>query len=208
MTKCRSARCTARCASRRRRRTAWPTRWPTATPSSTLRTTAGYLSRGATFSLTAYGGTGNDQFTVYSNKAETRLEGNDGNDVFVVRAFALAGEDGEVLEALSTEGITQAVGGEGADTVLYNINAPVDLDGGAGFDKVVVIGTEFDDTFVITDEGVFGAGLNVRYNNMEAARRRRAGRATTTSSSRAPAPASSPPSSAARATTPSTWPAT
>ena len=52
--------------------------------------------------------------------------------------------------------------------MLYNINAPVDLDGGAGFDKVTVIGTELNDNFVITDEGVFGAGLNVRYANMEA----------------------------------------
>jgi Ca2+-binding RTX toxin-like protein len=131
---------------------------------STIETTAGFLSRGVTFALTGYGGTGNDQFTVYSNKAETRLEGNDGNDVFVVRAFALVGSS----NGLSTEGTTQAIGGEGTDTVLYNINAPVDLDGGAGFDKVVVIGTEFGDNFVITDEGVFGAGLNVRYAGMEA----------------------------------------
>jgi len=33
---------------------------------------------------------------------------------------------------------------------------------------VIVIGTEFDDNFVITDQGVFGAGLNVRYQNVEA----------------------------------------
>ncbi|UUZ48843.1 hypothetical protein LP420_40345 [Massilia sp. B-10] len=31
-----------------------------------------------------------------------------------------------------------------------------------------MIGTEFNDNFVITDEGVYGAGLNVHYNNMEA----------------------------------------
>ncbi|MBW6493254.1 MAG: hypothetical protein K0B16_01635 [Burkholderiaceae bacterium] len=130
---------------------------------ATVETTVGYLSRGASFALTAYGGTGNDQFTVYSNKAETRLEGNDGNDVFVIRAFALADDSG-----FSTEAVTQAVGGGGNDTVMYNINAPVDLDGGAGFDKVVVIGTEKDDNFVITDEAVYGAGLNVRYLNMEA----------------------------------------
>ena len=38
----------------------------------------------------ATGGTGNDEFTVYSNQAELRLEGDDDNDLFVVRAFALA----------------------------------------------------------------------------------------------------------------------
>jgi len=108
----------------------------------TIRTTAGYISRGATFSLTAYGGTGDDKFTVYSNKAVLRLEGNDGNDQFVVRAFALADGSGKV----STEKRTDLIGGAGADLIEYNVNAPVSLDGGAGFDKVVVIGTEFNDT--------------------------------------------------------------
>ena len=37
------------------------------------------------------GGTGNDRFSVYRNQAELRLEGEAGNDEFVVRAFALAG---------------------------------------------------------------------------------------------------------------------
>jgi len=31
----------------------------------------------------------------------------------------------------------------------------------------VVIGTELNDNFVITKDGVFGAGLNVRYDNIE-----------------------------------------
>jgi len=52
----------------------------------------------------------------------------------------------------------------------------------------VVIGTEFDDNFVITKDGVFGAGLNVRYDNIESLEWT-APRATTTSSSRARAPA-------------------
>ena len=38
----------------------------------------------------ANGGTGNDEFIVYSNQAELRLEGHDDNDLFIVRAFALA----------------------------------------------------------------------------------------------------------------------
>ena len=62
----------------------------------TVQTTRGYLSRGISSPLTAYGGTGNDSFSVYSNKAELRLEGNDGNDEFIVRAFALqTGQGGE-----------------------------------------------------------------------------------------------------------------
>ncbi|HTH05728.1 MAG TPA: hypothetical protein VL916_07650, partial [Ilumatobacteraceae bacterium] len=53
-------------------------------------TTRGYLSPGISAPLLALGGEGDDQFTVYSNQAELRLEGEDGNDFFIVRAFALA----------------------------------------------------------------------------------------------------------------------
>ena len=129
----------------------------------TIHTTRGYISRGATFSLTAYGGTGEDHFAVYSNKAELRLEGNDGNDEFIVQAFALADESGKV----STEQRTDLLGGLGDDLIQYNVNAPVGIDGGAGFDRLVVIGTEFSDNFVITKDGVYGAGLNVKYDNIE-----------------------------------------
>ena len=53
-------------------------------------TTRGWLSPGTHAPLVATGGTGNDEFTVYSNQAELRLEGDDDNDLFIVRAFALA----------------------------------------------------------------------------------------------------------------------
>jgi hypothetical protein len=54
----------------------------------TIATTRGWLSAGTSQPLTARGGTGDDQFTVYSNQAALRLEGEDGNDFFVVRALA------------------------------------------------------------------------------------------------------------------------
>ena len=47
------------------------------------------------------------------------------------------------------------------------MNAPVSVDGGTGFDKLIVLGTEFADDIVITAGGIFGAGLNVRYANVE-----------------------------------------
>jgi Ca2+-binding RTX toxin-like protein len=58
-------------------------------------------------------------------------------------------------------------GDGGADTILYVVNAPVGIDGGDGFDTVRIIGTEFSDDFVVTDSGVFGAGLYVTYVNIE-----------------------------------------
>ena len=113
------------------------------------------------------GGTGNDQFTVYSNQAELRLEGDDGNDQFVVRAFALAetNADGTILTDAAGVAVPKTTGGfstaeaagrprrRGRRPVSYNINAPVSIDGGNGFDKVVVLGTEFPDHIVITDKG-------------------------------------------------------
>ena len=57
---------------------------------ATVATTRGYLSAGTSAPLVAMGGTGNDQFRVYSNQSELRLEGDDDNDLFIVRAFAIA----------------------------------------------------------------------------------------------------------------------
>ena len=54
-----------------------------------MATTRGWLSPGSSAPLVAQGGTGNDEFRVYSNQAELRLEGDDHNDLFIVRAFAI-----------------------------------------------------------------------------------------------------------------------
>ena len=57
--------------------------------------------------------------------------------------------------------------GEGRNFIQYASNAPVNIDGGSGFDLVVIIGTEFADTFVVTASGVYGAGRVVRFINVE-----------------------------------------
>jgi len=184
-------------------------------------TTRGWLSPGISAPMVVHGGTGNDEFTVYSNQAELRLEGDDHNDLFIIRAFALAAvstkdwnldgnidaadldavdedsnTDGEINAAdadetpndwtddiivLDDEGVAvPKIGrrfstfrpldirtGGGEDEVQYNVNAPVSVDGGTGFDKLVILGTEFADDFAITQSGIFGAGLNARYANVE-----------------------------------------
>ncbi|MBX2867971.1 MAG: hypothetical protein KTR18_04825 [Acidiferrobacterales bacterium] len=126
----------------------------------TQETTLGFLSNGISFPTTILGGDDNDRFVVYSNKALIKLFGEDGNDEFVVRAFVLAGN------SLSTTSTTIS-GGTGDDTVEYNINAPVSIDGGAGTDTVVIIGTEENDNFVITEGGVQGAGVAVDFDAVE-----------------------------------------
>jgi hypothetical protein len=120
----------------------------------TTEITIGYLSRGISFPTTILGGNDEDTFSIYSNKAPLELYGEAGNDTFTVRAFAKSSN-------------TLIDTGSGDDLVQYNINAPVNIDGGTGVDTVVVIGTEFGDNFAITEDGIFRAGLSVGYYNIE-----------------------------------------
>ena len=41
----------------------------------------------------------------------------------------------------------------------YIINSQVDVDGGTGDDRLVVVGTEGDDKYVVTEGRVYGGGL-------------------------------------------------
>ncbi|NMM32989.1 MAG: calcium-binding protein, partial [Phycicoccus sp.] len=117
--------------------------------------TRGLLTRGVSFSAAVYGGTGDDVFEVFRNVATLNLYGDAGDDTFVIRSFVGESE----LTALDA--------GEGRNFIEYAANAPVNIDGGSGYDLVVIIGTEFNDTFVITANGVYGAGRVVRYINVE-----------------------------------------
>ncbi|MDX6640592.1 MAG: hypothetical protein QOF12_1603, partial [Solirubrobacteraceae bacterium] len=128
---------------------------------ATVLTTAGYLSRGVSYATTAFGGSEDDTFTVYSNKAPLKLFGEDGNDLFLVRAFLIAGS------GTLASGTTLLSGGLGDDHFEYNINAPVSIDGGGGLDTVIAIGTEANDTFVITSDGVTGGGLSISFVHIE-----------------------------------------
>jgi Ca2+-binding RTX toxin-like protein len=129
----------------------------------TTLTTVGYLTNGASFELTANGDAGDDRFVVFRNLAKVTLKGGDDNDTFVVRAFALA-STGQVDP--NQQGTT-VNGGADADVVQYAVNAQVDIDGGDGLDKIIVLGTEFGDTFVITDHAISGAGLYITYAGVE-----------------------------------------
>ena len=123
----------------------------------TTLTTLGALSYGVEKATVLYGGSGSDTFQVYSNKADLSMIGGSGNDTFIVRAF---------LVAAGTH--LNVKGGTGNDTIEYNINAPLDIEGGTGFNTLVLLGTEGADTFVVTQDGVFGGGLNVSYSNIQA----------------------------------------
>ncbi|HET6573208.1 MAG TPA: hypothetical protein VFG68_06375, partial [Fimbriiglobus sp.] len=128
---------------------------------ATIKTTRGFLSNGISEPMTIFGGGDNDEFVVYHNLKPLVLNGDDGDDSFLIRAFALDGSQEDLRDR------TDVSGDAGADLIQYAVNAPVNIDGGDGFDTVIVIGTEFNDDFVLTENGVFGAGLNVSFVRVE-----------------------------------------
>jgi hypothetical protein len=127
----------------------------------TTLTTRGYLSNGIKHPTTLYGGIGNDSFTVYHNLADLWLHGDEDDDTFRVRAFVKVDPNDPKAP------MTNINGGQGADFISYTVNAPVHIEGGDGFDTVTVVGTEFGDDFVVTEVGVYGAGLFVQYHGVE-----------------------------------------
>lgn len=122
----------------------------------TIQTTRGFLSNGVSYPTIINGNEDNDDMTVFHNRATLNLNGNDGDDVFTVRSFA---EEG------STD--TNVNGGKNVNLIQYIANAKLKVDGGDGIDTLRIIGTEFADRYLITSDGVFGAGLDVSYTNIE-----------------------------------------
>jgi len=122
----------------------------------TVAATRGFLSNGVSYTANLNGGADADTFTVFRNVAEVGLFGDDGDDNFVIRAFALEGSQ------------TSTVAGQGgADFVQYVLNAPVDIVGGDGTDTARLIGTEFGDRIVVTAAAIHGAGVSVTYSEVE-----------------------------------------
>ena len=123
-------------------------------------TTRGQLTNGVSHSTTINGGTGNDLFSILRNRAALQLNGEAGDDTFVIRTFLLETDP-------TSDAVSEVSTGSGADLVSYVMNAPVAVDGGDGFDTLVLIGTEADDIFVISKDGLWGAGRYVSFVGIE-----------------------------------------
>ena len=61
----------------------------------------------------------------------------------------------------------QAGSGAGGGARGYVLNGELSIDGGEGVNTYTTLGTEEDDAFVLTQEGLRGAGLNTRYQNIQ-----------------------------------------
>lgn len=118
------------------------------TPAGSSTHITGHLSNGASFGTTANGGNGEDTFFVNRTMALLFLKGDDGNDAFTIRAFAL---DGTTNFDQST---TNVSGGTGDDSIEYAADAPIDIDGGEGIDAIRILGTQFGDRFRIAASGI------------------------------------------------------
>lgn len=92
-----------------------------------------------------------------------------GDDEFNIRAFALRdGSDAGESEEQKNKRKVKVQAGAGTDFIKYTINAPVDIDGGVGFDTVSAITTELDDVMIVTSYGIYGAGLFITFTNIGA----------------------------------------
>ncbi|MBT5600415.1 MAG: hypothetical protein HOJ62_17495, partial [Planctomycetaceae bacterium] len=127
----------------------------------TLQTTRGFLTNGISQNTSIYGGIGNDVFTVYNNKAELYLFGEDDDDSFLIRLFVLVDPNDPKAP------YTNINGGQGADFIARPETALVNIDGGDGYDTLVLVGTEMSEDFVITNDGIFGGGRAIHYSGLE-----------------------------------------
>ena len=112
----------------------------------TTETSQGYLSAGVNHSTNIEGGEGNDTFNVLHNQAAVSLSGGLGNDTFNVAMF-------------------QKINDDGSKSIVEN--GPVTLIGGAGIDKMSVVGSDGDDDFVISQGRVLSNGIDVQAVSIE-----------------------------------------
>ena len=112
----------------------------------TIKTSQGYLSEGVKHSTSIVGGEGNDTFNVLHNEAAVSLSGGLGNDTFNVAMF-------QQINADKSKSIVE--------------NGPVTLIGGAGLDKMSIVGSDGDDDFVISQGRVLSNGIDVQAVSIE-----------------------------------------
>jgi len=110
---------------------------------NTVETTEGFLSDGVSenTSLFVQGSSGDDIINIYHNVGSLNLQGNSGDDNFSIRGFTTVN----------------------GDTVT---NGAMSLDGGAGKDSMLLRGSEGEDVFVITKEGISSNVVSVEVSGV------------------------------------------
>jgi Ca2+-binding RTX toxin-like protein len=137
-------------------------------------TVAKQITRGTSYEMNIFGGEDDDYFEVSHNQGELNLYGDNGDDTFFIKALLTLDEEGNTFDLIGEQ--TNVNAGKflpddndtrevDVDALVYVENANVNIDGGAGFDSVAVVGTALSDTFYVdVKDGVqriFGAGIKL-----------------------------------------------
>ena len=125
-----------------------------------------HMTNGNTAPMFVLGGTQNDYFEVDHNRGMLYLAGDAGDDTFLLKTFLVLRENPNQPDEITN--LTTLFGGTGSNRYEYLQNAPVEINGGSGFDTIIVDGTPLDDTFIVTSTYVAGAGRIVNFTNIEA----------------------------------------
>ena len=140
----------------------------------------GDITNGVSFNTRFFGGVGDDYFEVNRNVGKIEMFGDYGDDVFFLKAYQADGgglTKQNKLDNIKLGGGTKtgAKAAKEKDTLVdaggYVENNEAAIDGGGGFDTVILAGTPGDDTFYIfVDENangekvqrIYGAGLKLQ----------------------------------------------
>ena len=106
------------------------------------------------------------------------LAGDAGDDTFVIETFLELKQNPNKPDEVTN--LTTLFGGTGSNRYQYVQDAPVLINGGSGYDTIIIVGTPLDDTFIITDTYVAGPGGSSRSRTSRRSRSTAAA-ATTTS---------------------------
>ena len=124
------------------------------------------MTNGNTAPLYVLGGTQNDSFEVDHNVGMLYLAGDEGDDTFLINTFLVLKQNPDKPDLVTN--LTTLFGGTGSNRYQYLQNAPVFINGGSGYDTLIIVGTPIDDTFIVTDTYIAGAGRLVNFTNIEA----------------------------------------
>ena len=113
----------------------------------TTATSQGFVSNGVQHATSIEGGAGNDTFTLLHTSAALSLLGGAGNDTFNIQSLQHVDSNGNLA------GIV--------------MNGPVSVIGGVGHDTLNLAGSDGDDDFVITEEGMQSSGVSVQSVSIE-----------------------------------------
>src|SRR5581483_3730234 len=125
-----------------------------------------HMTNGNTAPLYVLGGTNDDYFEVDHNVGMLYLAGDAGDDTFVIETFLELKQNPNKPDEVTN--LTTLFGGSGSNRYQYVQDAPVLINGGSGYDTIVIVGTPLDDTFIVTDTYIAGAGRIVTFTNIEA----------------------------------------